>query len=259
MKNTDDLPRYGTFDHLILLLGRLAEFAAKDLKRKRKAVQANGGQWRPQSGASVPSGPAQQNVPTQSGSSQMPSFAGMMPGAEGKTKLPRGFSPAREDSPVSENDNRSLEDWTREAEEEWYEIRTAFSILEENFGPDFQPLGPEHCQTIESPFGPALQYRTYSMAGIWIIYYMGLILCHRYHPSMPPAATIAAGIAARQTGFYANEIGRISAAIAPNASQVAQVSTGVGAGLIECTFGLFIAGVQVRASISQPTQWKPMA
>jgi hypothetical protein len=78
---------------------------------------------------------------------------------------------------------------------------------------------------------------------------MGLILCHRYHPTMPPAATMAAGMAARHTGSYANEIGRISAAIAPHASQVEQVSTGVGAGLIECTFGLFIAGVQVRASI----------
>jgi hypothetical protein len=183
----------------------------------------------------------------------MPSFAGMMPGPEGKTKLPRGFSPPREDSPVSEDDPRSLEDWTLEAEEEWQEIRTAFSILEENFGPDFQPLGPEHCQPIESPFGPALQYRTYSMAGIWIIYYMSLILCHRYHPSMPPAATIAAGIAARQTGSYANEIGRISAAIAPSAAHVAQVSTLEGASLIECTFGLFIAGVQVCSPIFQPS------
>jgi hypothetical protein len=173
-----------------------------------------------------------------------------MPGTEGKAKLPRGFCSPRENSPMSEDDNRGLEDWTVEAEEDWHEIHTAFSILKENFGPDFQPLGPEHCQPIESPFGPALQYRTYSIAGIWIIYYMGLILCHRYHPSMPPVATVAAGLAARQTGFYANEIGRISAAIAPHASQMAQVSTGVGAGLIECIFGLFIAGVQVRASIS---------
>jgi hypothetical protein len=180
----------------------------------------------------------------------MPSFAGMMPGIEGKAKLPRGFSPPREESPVSEDDDRSLENWTTEAEEEWQEIRSAFSILQENFGPDFQPLGPEHCQPIESPFGSALQYRTYSIAGIWIIYNMGLILCHRCHPTMPPAATVAAGLTARQTALYANEIGRISAAIAPQASHMPQVSTGVGAGLIECTFGLFIAGVQVGAYMS---------
>jgi hypothetical protein len=213
-------------------------------------MQANGGQWRPPSVAPVQPGSAGQNAPRQSGPPQVPSFAGMIPGTEGKAKLPRGFSPPREGCPISEDDSRSLEDWTAEAGEEWHEIRTAFSILEENFGPDFQPLGPEHCQPIESPFGPALQYRTYSIAGIWITYYMGLILCHRYHPTMPPAATMAAGMAARQTGSFANEIGRISAAIAPHASQVAQVSTGVGAGLIECTFGLFIAGVQVRVSIS---------
>src|SRR5208282_1657338 len=39
--------RYGTFDHLVLLMGRLADFAAKDLKRKRLAMKANGGNWRP--------------------------------------------------------------------------------------------------------------------------------------------------------------------------------------------------------------------
>ncbi len=176
----------------------------------------------------------------------MPSFAGMMPGTEGKATLPRGFSPTREESPPSDNGEHNLEDWTKEAEEEWQEIRAAFSIIEENFGPDFQALGPEHSQPIQSPFGPALQYRTYGIAGIWIMFYVGLILCHRYHPSMPPAATIAAGIAARQTAFYANEIGRIAAAIAPEATAMPQVSTQVGAGLIEATFGLFIAGVQYQ-------------
>ena len=219
-------------------------------------MQANGGQLRPMSVAPVKPGTAGQNTPRQSGPPQMPSFAGMMPGTEGKVKLPRGFSPPRGDSSMCEDDNRSFEAWTVDAEEEWHEIHTAFSILEQNFGPDFQPLGPGHCQPIESPFGPALQYRTYSIAGIWIIYYMGLILCHRYHPFMPPAATMAAGLAARQTDFYANEIGRISAAIAPHASQMEQVSTGVGAGLIECVFGLFIAGVQVRVSISMSLPWK---
>ena len=235
--------RYGTYDHVILLLGRLAEFAAKDLRRKRKALQVNGGQWRPPG-----RGPGQGNSPGKASPTQpgptIPSFAGMMPGTERKATLPRGFSPDREDSPSSDGDEQTLEEWTREAEEEWQEIRTAFSILEENYGPDFQPLGPEHSQLIHSPFGPALQYRTYSIAGIWMMHNMGLILCYRYHPSMPPAATVAAGIAAHQTAFYANQIGRISAAIAPNATEVAQLPTGVGASLIECSFALFTAGVQ---------------
>ena len=36
---------YGTADHLWLLLGRLADFNARDQRRKKKAVDANGGQW----------------------------------------------------------------------------------------------------------------------------------------------------------------------------------------------------------------------
>jgi hypothetical protein len=235
---------YGTYDHVILLLGRLTEFAAKDLKRKRKALQANGGQWRPPGYGAAPAGSQGKRPPAQAGP-PMPTFAGMMPGTEGQTTVPRGFSPIREESPSSNGDDRSLEEWTREAEEEWQEICAAFGMLEENYGPDFQPLGPEYSPQIHSPFGPALQYRTYSIAGIWMMHYMGLILCHRYHPSMPPAATIAAGVAAQQTGFYANQIGRISAAIAPDAPRVAELPTGVGAGLIECSFALFTAGVQV--------------
>jgi hypothetical protein len=175
----------------------------------------------------------------------MPSFAGMMPGTEGKATLPWGFSPVREESPASDSGERNLEEWTHDAEEEWQEICTVFKMLEEHYGPEFQPLGPEHAPTIETPFGPALQYRTYSIAGVWMLHYMGLILCHRYHPSMPPAATIAAGIAARQTAIFANQIGRISAAIAPNTTEVRELPTSVGAGLIECSFALFIAGVQV--------------
>jgi hypothetical protein len=240
--------RYGTYDHLILLLGRLAEFAARDLPRKRKAMQVYGPRWGPPPGAPDQSKSSESSGLPRSGPPQMPNFAGMMPGTEGKATLPRGFSPARDESPISEGNERNLDEWTKEAEEEWMEIRTAFNILEEHYGPDFQPLGPEHSPPIQSPFGPALQYRTYSIAGIWMVHYMGIILAHRYHPSMPPAATVAAGIAARQTAYFANRIGCISAAISPNAAEVSQIPTGVGAGLIESSFALFIAGVQVRHS-----------
>lgn len=41
---------YGTHDHIMLLLGRIAEFSAKDRKRKLSGVKASGGQWRPPSG-----------------------------------------------------------------------------------------------------------------------------------------------------------------------------------------------------------------
>jgi hypothetical protein len=77
-------------------------------------------------------------------------------------------------------------------------------------------------------------------------YYMALIACHRSHPSMPPATMMAAGIAARQTAFFATELGRIAAGIAPGCSMTLQVNPGVGAALIESSTCLFLAGVQVR-------------
>lgn len=190
-------------------------------------------------------GPPSPQGPHLSGMAQLPSFAGMLPTVGGKVSLPRGFSPPREESPDDANKGQTLEEQTHDALEEWQEIHSAFNTLRDNFGPDYQALGPEYSQPIQTPFGPALQYRTFSIAGVWMSYYLGLIVLHRAHPFMPPAAMAAVGAAARQTGHYANEIGRIAAAIAPNASEIQQVSTGIGAALIESAFPLFVAGVQV--------------
>jgi hypothetical protein len=181
-------------------------------------------------------------------SPQMPDFSGMLPGI-GRAKLPLGFDKQyRELTPptAESEDGRDLETQQLEAEEEWQEIRNMFSLLADHFGDDFQPLGAEYTSPIQTPFGPALQYRTYGIAGIWMSYHMGLIACHRAHPSMPPAAMIAAGIAARQTAHIANEIGRIAAGIAPECSSATQVSPLVGAGLIESAVALFIAAVQYQ-------------
>ena len=240
--------RYGTFDHLILLLGRLAEFMAKDLKRKRLAMKANGG-YRPS-----PSGqPQPVQMPAQPGfpqmpqpMTQMPGFSGMIPHA-GEAKLPMGFEEFQRQSPESNrSEEADLDSMRIEAEEEWAEIRNAFNIIEDHFGDDFQALGPEFSTPIQTPFGPALQYRTYGIAGIWMNYYMGLIACHRAHPSMPPAAMVAAGIAARQTASFANEVGRIAAGIAPDCGMTNRVNPSVGAAIIESSTCLFMAGVQVR-------------
>ena len=38
---------HGSFDHLVLLLGRIADFSSKDRERKLKQIQANGGRWKP--------------------------------------------------------------------------------------------------------------------------------------------------------------------------------------------------------------------
>jgi hypothetical protein len=246
--------RYGTFDHLILLMGRLANFAAKDLKRKRLAIKMNGGHWQPPEWMRTPP-PNNQPLPNQ-GSPQtpkmaIPGFSGMVPDVKEPT-LPMGFD-SSESSPQSstQSDDFDLQIQTQEAEEEWQDIRNTFTVLEEHFGEDFQALGPEFSTPVQTPFGEALQYRTFGIAGIWMHYYMALIVCHRAHPSMPPAAMMAAGISAQQTTFFANQLGRIAAGIAPDCSMTAQVNPSVGAALIESCTCLFVSGVQVSLSLAQ--------
>ena len=244
--SADRTSRYGTFDHLILLMGRLADFASKDIKRKRLTIKANGG-WRPPGAMAAPPLPGSLSAPRQQlPTPQMPSFSGMVPGIA-PPKLPMGFEHPSLEEPSHSDDINSMDlDALRiEAEEEWQEIRNAFSILEDHFGEDFQALGPEFSSAIQTPFGMALQYRTYGIAGIWMNFYMALIACHRVHPAMPPAAMMAAGIAARQTASFANELGRIAAGLAPHCSTTEKVSPGVGGALIESATCLFVAGVQV--------------
>lgn len=213
----------------MLLIGRLADFSARDQKRKRLAMNASS------TGGHTP---------------PMPHFPGMIPNLK-EPKPPMGFSPTHTTSSISsENDDRDLETQRLEAEDEWQEIRNAFSVLEDHFGEDFQPLGEEFSIPISTPFGTALQYRTYGVAGVWLNYYMGLIACHRAHPSMPPAAMTAAGLAARKTAYFANEIGRIAAGITGDLSTITQVNPGVGAALIESSTCLFLAGVQVGFAFS---------
>ena len=176
-----------------------------------------------------------------------PMFAGLMP-SSGRVTVPRGFSPPRDASSPSTDsmDDMDFDASTANAIHEWEEIRTAFEVFRARLGPDFEPMGPDFAPPEMTPFGPALMYRTYSIAGIWMNYYMGLITLHRAHPSMPPVAVIAAGMAAQQTGRWANEVARIAAGLHEDTAHVAAVSTLVGAAFIESCFCLFVAGVQVN-------------
>lgn len=211
----------------MLLLGRLTNFASRDLPRKRRAFMLKG----TFGGNGAPPG----------------SFPGMMP-ASSRVAMPMGFSPPREGySPQSDSlDDADLESLTLEAEREWESIRTAFDAISEHFGPDFQALAQDLAPTIHTPFGPAAQYRTYSIAGIWMNYYMGLIVLYRAHPEMPPVAMMAAGMSTEKTKLYATEIGRIAAGLEEDLETKNEISTLVGAAFIECAFPLFVAGVQVR-------------
>lgn len=238
---------YGTFDHMILLLGRLANFQAKDIKRKRLAMKANGGRWQPPESMRAqqpPQAQAQTNAAPQT-PPQMPNFSGMVPDVQ-EAQLPMGFEPSRDSPTSTQSEDTDLQSQTYAANEEWQEIRDAFDLLESHFGEDFQALGPEFSTPIQTPFGPALQYRTYGIAGIWMNLYMGLITCYRSHPSMPPAAIMAAGITARQTAGFANQLGRIAAGIAPDLSMATEVNPGVGAALIESSTCMFVSAVQLQ-------------
>ncbi|RYP90366.1 hypothetical protein DL770_003513 [Monosporascus sp. CRB-9-2] len=208
-----------------LMPSRLTNFSSRDLSRKRRAVKMNG-----------------------QGQSGMPPgmFAGMMPASE-KVPMPAGFSPPRETSPRSNDpDEMDLEILTAEAHKEWNGLVQAFEHFRTYFGLEFQPLDEDVHPAKGTPFGPAAHYRTYSIAGIWMNYYMGYIMLHRAHPDMPPVAMMAAGLAAPMTAPYAREIGRIAAGLEENISCLDVVSTLMGAALIESAFCLFVAGVQYR-------------
>ncbi|PHH69038.1 hypothetical protein CDD82_119 [Ophiocordyceps australis] len=215
---------YGTYDHVILLLGRLASFTSRDQARKRKANRSSN--------------------TTAEGSP--PQFPGIVP-THGRFRVPMGFSPPMGYSPHTDpNDEAGTPQSLEAAEQEWDSIRQGFEALESSLGPHFMPLNSEYMDRKETPFGSALHYRTYSVAGIWMNYYMGLIHLYRGRPNMPPAAMQAAQLAAPITARYAIKIGRIAAGLADDCSQLAEVSTTLAAAFIESCFCLFVAAVQLQ-------------
>lgn len=147
-------------------------------------------------------------------------------------------------------DDSDLQRRTGEAVREWNSIMGAFQHLKSLLGEKFKNHDPELVMPIHTPFGPALQYRTYSIAGIWMGYYMGLIVLIRAHPDMPPIAMVAAGMAAQRTGQYGNELARVAAGIVEDLSKVKEISTVIGGALIESCVPLFVAAISVSTSFS---------
>lgn len=221
-----DARSYGTYDHLMLLLARLAKYSSKDSSRKRQASRAKG--------------------PPPSGTS--PPFAGMVP-TQGTVRPPMGFSPPKTTEPRGDvKDEVDSQMSYQAALREWECIRHAFGVFESHLGPEFKPLSPEYTDHRDNPFGPALQFRTYSVGGIWMNFYMGLIHLHRSHPDMPPTAMQSVGFSAHQTAGYANQIGRIAAGLSDDCSRVTEISTVLAAAFLESSMCLFVAAVQVRFS-----------
>lgn len=222
---------YGTYDHLILVLGRLTEYQSRDLSRKRRFFKARG-TFGP---TGAPPG----------------TFPGMMPASE-KVQHPMGFSPPRDDhnSPGSteSSEEQDLDQLTAKAHQDWAGIQGAFEAFRNHLGPDFEPLDSDLHPISMSPFGPALRYRTFSIAGIWMNYYMGMIILHRSHPQMPPVAMMAGPMSAQQTMGYALKIAQIAHGLEENVGALSEVSTLVSAAFIESAFCLFVAGIQYQST-----------
>ncbi|KAE8400724.1 hypothetical protein BDV37DRAFT_274219 [Aspergillus pseudonomiae] len=176
-----------------------------------------------------------------------PPMYGMVP-ASGPKRLPLAFGEATTQAgSVGQDDDDSETLSYTEVEQEWESILAAFETFAHALGPYFRPLPSDSAPPISTVFGPALQYRTHTIAVIWGYYYIGRILLHRIHPCMPPAMMVAAGVAAPTTAEFSQMIGKIAAGIYyPQLFnlEAGSLSPTLGSCLIEITVPIFFAAVQ---------------
>ena len=177
---------------------------------------------------------------------QPPAFYGMAP-LPTTVNMPSSYAahgPDATPSPKSEKGEIDLDLATQKALKEWQDLKVALHTWESHLGPHYQPLPPDlHPPTI-TPFGPALFYRSHDIGILWAMYYMACIILERAHPHMPPAAMMAAGVAARQTTLFATRIGQIVGGIV--SPIMGDLSPNLGACLCEASLPLFFAGVQYQ-------------
>ncbi|KAE8348112.1 hypothetical protein BDV28DRAFT_112129 [Aspergillus coremiiformis] len=191
--------------------------------------------------------PRQSHNNSPAAQSAAPPMYGMVP-TSGPKRLPLAFANAGTQAGSVGQDDEGFETSSySEAEQEWESILAAFDAFSYSLGPYFRPLPPDSAPPISTVFGPALQYRTHTIAVVWGFYYTGRILLHRLHPSMPPAMMVAAGVAARTTTDFSQNIGKIAAGI--YYSQLFNLEAGslsptLGSCLIEITVPIFFSAVQ---------------
>ncbi|KAJ5372850.1 Protein of unknown function DUF3468 [Penicillium concentricum] len=178
---------------------------------------------------------------------------GMIP-PQPPARLPSGFQDRPLEPRLSTDEDDPAHDMSyKEAEQEWEEILVAMEVFSQALGRDFQPLPADVAPPIATPFGPALQYRTHTIAAIWAFYYAVRVLLNRIHPSMPPAIMMAAGVAAPTTAGFAQTIGKIMAGVYyPQRFnlEAGSLSPNLGSGLTDMTVPVFFAAVQ----FTDPTQ-----
>lgn len=180
----------------------------------------------------------------------MPQFFGMAPPPRANVQMPASYNPNYSiPTPQSAHPTDILEydlkTATDTALEEYGRIRAALRTFATSLGEAFEPLSSEYQTPMNTAFGTARFYRSYDIGCMWGIYNMAEIIAIRSHPHMPPAAHVAAAIAAPQTASYANEIGRIAAGIVPGPSDQPLNPT-LGASLCEICMPLFFAAIQYQ-------------
>lgn len=211
--------------------------------------------------------------PSSSGpaSADSPPMYGMIP-PQPPPRLPPGFQDRpREPRSLPDEDDPAHGMSYKEAEQEWEDILVAMETFAQALGRDFQPLPADVAPPITTPFGPALQYRTHTIAVIWGFYYAMRLLLNRIHPSMPPAIMMAAGVSAPTTAGFAQIVGKIMAGIYyPQRFnlEAGSLSPNLGSSLTEMSVPLFFAAVQYNdhtqrtwtisklRDISRLTGWK---
>jgi hypothetical protein len=250
---------YGTHDHVILILGRIIDFAARDRQRKLVQIKANGGIWlrpgassssHPQSRPYESSSPDAYPDPTFFGTAPLPTQV-LMPNAYSDHLLPQphALPPQSPPKPPGGLSPKEELQWQyREAVAEWNRIYDALCDLEHHFGSSFEPLPSDilHSANVTScPFGQTLTYSSYDIACIWALYYATHLTALRCHPDESPYTIIAAQAAHNKTYKYAELIGRIAAGMMPY--EVAHpLSPSHGALLVEVAVPLVLAGLEFR-------------
>lgn len=271
---------HATFDHLWLVLGRLADFGGRDRFRKQRQVVASGGQWKPPPNFPKPtekmmklenensesSGGDGMSCATKAGKASSSSrkgppmnFYGMMPPPTIPPSMLSSFHVndaemrkhlGSQQSPPKPSSSTNLRVETERALLEHDAIRDALERWKSSLRADFGSF-TETTTQLDCPFSPPLQYSDPLIASMWGLYYLGRILLCRYHPHSPPAMMMSAGVNAKLTHEDAQKIGRIHAGLVEQQAELAKVGAvnpTLVAALEEMSFALMFAGTQYESA-----------
>ena len=140
---------YGSFDHVVLLLARIADFAVKDRKRKLKVEKSS-------MGSPLDNGRRTSTVSNNTSATPPPNVFNS-----------RGASHSPASTASHAYDSIDLNIATAHALQEWNSIKAALDFVAASLGPYFQPLDAEYQSPLLTPFGPALLYRSWDLSVFW--------------------------------------------------------------------------------------------